>query len=253
VVELCPARKNLMSTIKQNIQVSPQDVFTSSATQGTDLGAMGSTGDGRYFRYVLNGGVTMVPGKVYQGPAEDATNQSPAGGLAMAAAAIGATSITTTSTVTLAANLLAGGYASIVAGTGLGYTYKIKGNTAAAGAVVTFTLEDPIVVALTTSSKLVVHKSPYDGVVVAPATLTAAPIGVSVAPITNAQYGWVQSRGPVSCLVTGTFATAGLAVGVLVGGTIGSLAPCIAGTPVLGYTCGISATTEYDLVFLTID
>lgn len=242
-----------MSTLKSNIGITPADVFTTSATQATDLGAVGTTGDGRYFRYVLNGGVTVVPGKVYQGPAEDATNQSPAGGLAMAAAAIGATTITTTSTVTLAANLLAGGYASIVAGTGLGYTYKIKGNTAATAAVVSFTLEDPVIVALTTSSKLVVHKSPYDSIVVAPGTLTAAPVGVSVYPITNAQYGWVQSRGPVSCLVTGTLGSAGLAVGVLVGGTVGSLAPCIAGTPVLGYTCGIAATTEYDLVFLTID
>ena len=54
-------------------------------------------------------------------------------------------------------------------------------------------------------------------------------------------------------LNTVTLGSAGLAVGCLVGGTIGSLAPCIAGTPVLGYTCGICATTEYDLVFLQID
>lgn len=242
-----------MSVIKANIQVAPQDLFTSSSTQGTDLGALATTGDGRYFRYALMGAVTAVVGKVYQGPAEDATNQSPAGGLSVAAAAIGATSVTTTTTVTLAANLLAGGFLSVVITPGQGQNLKIAGNTVASGAVTTFTLEDPLAVALTTSSKIVVHKNPYDSVVVAPGTLTAAPVGVPTFAVTNAQYGWLQTHGPASCLVTGTLGSAGLAVGVLVGGTIGSLAPCIAGTPVLGYTMGICATTEYDAVMLQID
>lgn len=244
-----------MSTLKSAaLAVAPADVFTTSATQGSDLGSFASTGDGRYFRYFLNGAVTTVPGKVYQGPAQDATNQSPAGGLAVAAAALGATQVTLTGTLTLTANLLAGGYMSVAITPGQGYTYKVKGNTAVtAAANCVVTLEDPIAVALTTASKVVFMLSPYNGAVVAPATLTAAPIGVSVSAVTNAQYGWVQTHGPVGCLVTGTLGSAGLAVGVLVGGTIGSLAPCIAGTPVLGYTMGICATTEYDLVFLQID
>lgn len=242
-----------MTVIKANLAVSPQELFTTSITQATDLGALATSGDGRYFRYFLNGGVTAVVGKVYQGPAEDATNQSPAGGLSMAAAAIGATTVTTTTTVTLAANLLSGGFLSVVLGAGLGQNLKIKSHPATTAAAMTFTLEDPLAVALTTSSKIVVRKNPYDSCVVAPATLTAAPTGVSIYAVTNAQYGWLQTHGPASCLLTGTFATAGLAVGVLVGGTIGSLAPCIAGTPVLGYTMGIGATTEYDQVFLQID
>lgn len=243
-----------MSTLKANIQLEGQDIFTSSSTQTTDLGALATTGDSRYFRYGLLGAVTAVPGKIYQGPAEDATNQSPAGGLAVAAAAIGATQVTLTGSLTLAANLLAGGYMSVVITPGQGYNYKVAANTAVSSAAsCVVTLEDPIQVALTTASKVVFHLNPYNGVVVAPATLTAAPIGVPVYAVTNAQYGWLQTHGPASCLVTGTLATAGLAVGVLVGGTIGSLAPCIAGTPVLGYTMGISATTEYDAVFLQID
>ena len=242
-----------MSVLKANLLVTPQEVFASSTTQGTDVGALATTGDSRYYRYFYNGGVAAVTGKVYQGPAEDATNQSPAGGLSVAAAAIGATSITTTSSVTLAANLLAGGFLSVVITPGAGYTYKIKGNTVAAAGVVTFYLEDPIKVALTTSSKIVVHQNPYYNCVVAPTTLTAAPVGVAITetPINN--YGWLQTHGPASCLVTGTLGSAGLAVGVLVGGTAGSLAPAIAGTNILGYTMGICATTEYDAIFLTID
>lgn len=243
-----------MSVIKANLAVSPQEIFTSSSTQGTDIGALATSGDGRYFRYCLMGGVTAVIGKVYQGPAEDATNQSPAGGLSVSAAAVGATSVSTTTTVTLAANLLAGGFLTVVIGPNVGANYKIASHAAYTTAAATFQLEDPIFsTAWTTSTKIVLHQNPYSNCVVAATTLTAAPVGVAVYAITNAQYGWLQTHGPASCLITGTFASAGLAVGCLVGGTAGSLAPAIAGTNVLGYTMGIGATTEYDSVFLQID
>jgi hypothetical protein len=244
-----------MSTLKSfAIAVAGQDVFTSSSTQTTDLGAIASTGDGRYFRYCLAGATTLVPGQVQQGPAQDATNLSPAGGLAVAAAAVGATQITLTGSLTLAANLLAGSFMTVAVSTGIGYTYKVKGNTAVSGATgCVVTLEDPIQVALTTSSKVLFVLNQYNGVVVAPATLTAAPVGVAVSAIVNAQYGWIQSHGQVGALLTGTFASAGLAVGVVVGGTIGSLAPAIAGTNILGYTTTIGATGQNGNVYLTID
>jgi hypothetical protein len=243
-----------MSTIKANLLVSPQDLFTSVSTQGTDLGAFATSGDGRSFRYHLNGAVTQVPGKVYQGPAQDATNQTPAGGLATAAAAIGATQVTITTSTTIAVNLLAGGYMSVAVTPCQGYMYKIKSNTATAGATgLVITLEDPLIVALTTASRVIFNLNPFNGAVVAPGTITGTILGVSIYPIVNAQYGWIQTHGQCSALLTGTFASAGLAVGMLVGGTIGSLAPAIAGTNVLGYTMTIGATGEYDFVFLTID
>lgn len=246
-----------MSVLKANLLVTPQELFISQSTQGTDLGAFATTGDGRGFRYFYNGGVAAVPGKVYQGPAEDATNQSPAGGLAVAASAVGSKTVTLTGSLTLAANLLAGGLMSVNAGTGgtLGYQYKVASNTAVSGATgCVVTLEDAIIgTAFTTSTKVIFHLNPYNSCVVAATTLTAAPVGVAIAatPINN--YGWLQTHGPATALLTGTFATAGLAVGCLVGGTAGSLAPAIAGTNVLGYTMGIGATGEYDAVFLTID
>jgi hypothetical protein len=243
-----------MSVLKANLQVTPQELYVSSTTQATDLGAYATTGDGRVFRYFLNGAVAALPGRVYQGPAQDATNQTPSGGLGVAAAAAGATTVTLTDSLTLSANLLAGGYMSIAVTPGLGYLYKIRGNTAvsaATGCVVT--LEDPIVVALTSSSKVLVNKSPYDGAVIVPATITGTIIGVAVTNTPIANYGWIQTHGPASALVTGTFASAGLAVGVLVGGTIGSLAPAIAGTNVLGYTMTIAATGQCALVNLCID
>ena len=244
-----------MSSLKSfAISVAGQDVFTSSSTQTTDLGAIASTGDGRYFRYCLAGGSTLVSGTVQQGPAQDATNLSPAGGIAVSAAAVGATQITLTGSLTLAANLLAGSFMSVVVAPGMGITYKVKTNTVVAGAVnCVVTLEDPLLVAFTTATRVTFVLNQYSGVIQAPGTLTAAPIGVALYPITNAQYGWIQSHGQASCLLTGTFGSAGLAVGVLVGGTAGSLAPTLAGTNVLGYTSTIGATGQYGNVYLTID
>ncbi len=242
-----------MSNLTGFPQISAQDIYATSATQQADLGTYMETDDGRGFRYVKVGAVDTIPGKVYQGPAEDTTNQNPSGGLSISAAAVGATTVTLTSSVTLAANLLAGGTLTVVVAPGAGQMYKIIGNTAvsaAAGCVIT--LEDPIRVALTTSSKVDLRANLYNGIVVTPATMTNSNVGVAVCVIPATYYGWVQTHGITSCLQTGT-GTCGTALGVLQGGTIGSLAPAIAGTPILAYAAGTNITGEYGTVFLVMD
>src|SRR5687767_2466268 len=91
------------------VTIGGQDVYTESSTQQMALGTYAETADGRGFRYFKNGGTATVAGKVYQSRPLDATNEQPSGGLAVSAAAIGATSVTLTGSLTLAANLLAGG------------------------------------------------------------------------------------------------------------------------------------------------
>ena len=242
-----------MSTLKgESISITPQDVLTQSLTQQVDLGARATTGDGRYYRYMLNGAANTVAGKVYQGPAQDTTNLNPSGGLTPAAAAIGATSITITSSLTNTLNVVAGGFATIAVTPGQGYTYKIKGNTAvSAAANMVVTLEDPLVIALTTSSRVNLYQNPYNGIVIAPATMTNTIVGVPNAIYTAAYYAWIQTWGPCSCLQTGT-GTCGTGLGYLQAGTSGSLAPAIAGTPILAHALGTNVTGEYDLVDLRI-
>lgn len=232
-------------------QVAAQGILNESSTALHVLGTYMETADGRGYRYAKVGAVATVAGKVYQGPALDATNMQPSGGLATAAAAIGATEITTTSTVTLAKDLLAGGYLSVVVTPGQGYTYKIKGNSAASAAAVTFYLEDPVQVALTTDSNIIVAKHPYDGIVIEPGTPTARIAGVPNAIITAAYYGWVQTRGACAVLFTGT-GVAGKVVGSLTGGTSGSMAPAIAATNIGGEHMATGITGEYSLIYLTI-
>jgi len=240
-----------MSTIRANLSVSPQDLFTSSSTQGTDLGAYGTTGDGRGFRYVKAGAVALVPGKLQAAAAQDTTNLNPSGGLSVAAAAIGATSVVTTSTVTLTANQLAGAYLSVAVTPGQGYTYKISGNTAATAAVTTIYLEDPILVALTTSSKVVIAKSPFSAVIVNPATASAAPVGFGIYAIPASNYGWIQTHGPVSALNDGGTAVGlGLAPSASVAGAVKTMAATLCQ---VGYALTVQVDTEYDMIFATID
>lgn len=230
-----------------------QGIWEESLTQKQNIGAYIETADGRGFRYSKMGAVASVAGKVYQGTALDATNLQPSGGLGVnAIVAIGGTAITISTSITLTANQLTGGYLSVNVTPGQGYLYKIAGNTAvttATGAVIT--LDDPLQIALSTASKVIVAQHPYSGLVIEPGTPTAAIAGVAHRVTTALYYGWVQTYGPASVLFTGT-GVAGKAVGSLSGGTSGSAAPAIAATNILGYHMATGITGEYALVYLTI-
>lgn len=234
------------------VQVVAQGIWQESASALHNLGSYVETADGRGFRYSKMGAVASVAGKVYQGTALDATNLQPSGGLGVAAQAIGDTSVTISTSITLTANQLSQGYLSVDVTPGQGYLYKIAGNTAvssATGAVIT--LDDPLQVALTTASKVIVANHPYSGLVIEPGTPTAAIAGVAHRVTTAAYFGWIQTYGPASVLFTGT-GVAGKAVGSLSGGTSGSAAPAIAATNILGYHMATGITAEYALIFLVI-
>ena len=123
------------------------------------------------------------------------------------AAAIGATSVTI-ATSTLAANTFADGYLHIVDDTGTNYTYRIKSHTAGTTTVAAvFTLYDPLIVALDTTSDVVLSPCPFRSVIVN--TATTVPVGMAVRTTTAAtagvtQYFWVQTRGACTLIGTGT-------------------------------------------------
>ena len=74
--------------------------FSEETVPSHALGTLGVTPDGRKFRYALVGASDLVAGDLIQSPAETTGAQS----RIVAAAAIGATSITTTDTLTATAN-----------------------------------------------------------------------------------------------------------------------------------------------------
>jgi hypothetical protein len=237
-----------MSQLGSDLQIAPAALFTSTSTSQSTLGARAATADGRSVRYVKMGAVAAVPGKLYQAPAEVTNHQD----LAPAAAAIGATQVTVTLGATAAtANQYQGGFLVVTVTPGQGYMYRISSNPAAdASATMVVTLEDPLLVALTTSSRVDLLASPYNGVIVNPATASSAPVGVAVYAIPAGEYGFLQTGGPAAVLADG-----GITVGVNVSAsnaTAGAVEAAVTAQAAIGQALTGIATTEYGSVFLTM-
>lgn len=239
-----------MSSLKGDIQIAPAELFASSSTQATDLGARVTTGDGRVFRYASGSGTALVAGKVYQAWPQDTTNLQLLG--VSAAAGTLTTSVSTGSSVTLAQNELAGGFLTVRSGSGQGFTYKIKSNPAVTSGTVTFTLEDQIQIALTTASVIDVTPNPYSNVILAPTTLTGSIVGVAINNTTASNFGWLQTRGPCAVLIDASAPTVGAPVKISPA-TSGAVAFASGTDVVLGTMMQSGVSAKYQPVFLTIE
>lgn len=233
-----------MTSLSGAITVAGQALFSSSAYKAHNLGELVFTNDGRAFRYAKAGGTALVPGKLQQASAEVTADQD----VAIAAAAIGATQIVTTGTLTVTANQYAEGWAIVCDDTGEGYQYKIKGHAAATAATVTFNLEDSIIIALTTSSTIDFVANPNSAVIVNPASASSAPIGVAVYAVVAAEFGWLQVGGVATILNDG-----GSTVGTNVSAsnaTAGAVEAAVTAQAAIGVAVTGVATTEYGAVKL---
>jgi len=213
------------------------------------LGTMGVTSDGRIFRYAQAGATALVAGDLVQSPAETADSQS----LIVAAAAVGAMTVTTTDTTTVTANEFADGYLIVTgeASTGTGFQYRIKSHPAATAAAVTLTLYEPVVVAMTATTQIDLVHNPYNGVIQWPVTQTGAPVGVARRALAIDAYGWIQTGGPGAVLTTGT-----VAVGANVSAataTAGAVETATAALPTIGFALTGIASGEVGAVHLIID
>lgn len=233
-------------------QAIDSDIFQDSDVQQMDLGTKVVAADGREYRYVKAGGTALVAGKVYDGPANstDFANISVA-----SAAAAGATSITVTLGSTAAtANQFAGGVVVVNDVDGQGFTYTIDSHPAAdasASLVLTLHPDEPVVTALTTSSQVTLIPNQYNGVIIHAATETGIPVGVAVQNITASQYGFIQTRGPVSALCDANVAALGQQVDASTT-TDGSVTLGTVATAGIGYALAQGVSTEYNPIFLNI-
>jgi len=228
------------------VVVNAQKLHSESSTALHNLGELVFSNDGRAYRYCKAGATALVAGKLQQSSAEDTSNFQ---NLTCAVSSAGATSITTTSTVTLTVDQLAGALLTVTAATtGAGFLYKVKGHAAATAAVVTFNLEDPVVVATTGTVTVDLAPNAYSGVIVNPTTASSAAIGVAVYNITATYYGWLQVGGVASILNDG-----GSTVGTNVSasnGTAGAVEAAVTAQAAIGVALTGVATTEYGLVKL---
>lgn len=234
------------------VAVAAQAVHSSSATALHNIGEYMITNDGRGYRYCKAGGSALVVGKIQQAKAEDTSNEQE---VTITNASVGDLTIVSTDSVTLALNLLAGGFLIVSEGTlGVGEVYKLKGNTAATAAVVTFNLDEPVRTATTGTCKVDVKVNPYMSVIVAPTTQTSAIVGAAQYAIAASEFGWLQTRGVCAILAQGTVVVGdGLVpANTTTTGTVVSRADASLEASI-GYALHGAASTDYCLAFLTIN
>jgi len=195
----------MATNLGSGILVSPQDLYSYSTVQQTDLGARALSSDGRSFRYALAGAVALSPGDALQSPAVVANhvNLTPT-----ALPSAGDTTITVTLGATAAtANQYSNGTLTVEKGTlGVGQTFLIKSHPAAiSGGTLVITLSDPVVTTITGTVTVSLIANPYNGVIQSPSTtLTGTIVGVAVGPIPANQYGWICVGGVTGLKVSGT-------------------------------------------------
>ena len=239
-----------MSQLGGDILVVASDLFSESTTQQHKIGSRATTPDGRVYRYAKAGATALVAGDLLQAPAIVANHQN----LTPAAAAIGATTVTVTLGATAAtADQYAEGFLVVNVAPGIGYTYAIKSNPAAAlSATMVVTLDDTIQVALTASSRVSLIANSYNGVIQSPTVATSSPVGVGVEATTANSFQFIQVYGPCSVLSDLTVAAVGLGV-IASTTTAGAITVATATGGNIGYALQAGVSAERRAVFLNID
>lgn len=93
---------------------------------------------------------------------------------------------------------------------GIGQNFTIKSHTVtAASGTATFGINEQVLTALSTSSKVTVTKNPYDGVIVSPTTRTGITVGVALTAVAIDGYGWIGAQGQFGVLSDATVAAVG--------------------------------------------
>lgn len=257
--EMIPMMSNL--TVRDGA-VSDSDTYNTAKTttyQAHPLGTMAFSRDGRCFRYATVGATDTVAGSIYQSAAKIANhlaNTPPA-------VAAGATQFTYTPGATGAsANFYSEGLLVVDTTPGNGYAYKVAGHGAITSATA-FTLyldpDDPIQVALTTSSRVGLHAHPLRQVIVAATTVTGIAVGGAPTIITGngtaENFGWLQTRGPFPALINGTPAVGtGLVTSATTAGALDVAAVAAEiNVRIIARAMQVGVSTKNNLVYLMLD
>lgn len=222
----------------------------------TLLGTKWDLEDGRELTFVLAGAVNLAQGKLMQNAALIANHQNLVTTAFTAYTNNGLSPATVTVTLggtAATVNQYALGLAVVTSGTGLGQTLQIASHPAQAsttGALV-LTLADAPNVALDTSSVISLVPQPGSGIIISPASApTNRQVGVTLYPITAANYGYVVNKGVVACLNTGgTTAGNSLSASQSVAGAVitGVLADGFVGSAIVAGT-----TAQYQPIFVDL-
>lgn len=240
--------------------ISSPDLYSSSVTPGQNLtvGQLFWDGKtGKAFRYTLNGASALVKGNLVQEAVEDTTMENMVVRTAGVKGDMSLAITNGTSTITNA-QYVGGSLSIYTAGTiAICDEYTVTGisGTLTTGGAMVVHLDRPLRAAVTTSATVNLKRSPWSGVIVAPATTATGMIsGVAHYEVPALYYGWVQTHGMAAILSdNGTFA-----VGSGVGGPLtvaGAMGVYAAGTgaQLIGVTRMAKASGKGIAAFLQID
>lgn len=163
----------------------------------------------------------------------------------------------------LTADVWAGGYLTVVAGSGSGYTYRISGNSASGSPATGETyiyLYDKLAGPIDTTSAFIVQGCKWANL--EPALTTtyniAKPIGITITGQTAGNYGWVCTKGITGAVISTV--PSGAAYNVMVGvstNTAGSVSPLGVSTgnnyQIVGTIAQTYSNTTYCLVDLCLE
>ena len=187
-----------------NIYGSESDVYTVGSQQLHTVGQRMMTPDGSVFRYGEMGATVGVANKLYQSSAVVAHWLTQALATAMA---VGDATITQKDGGTaFVVDQMARNTILVEETADLGHIYRVKSNAATATNETVCTLENgvtvKVAVAVAAGNVTSALLNPWKDVIIQPATtLTGMIIGVPRVIIAINGYGWIQTRGPASCLI----------------------------------------------------
>lgn len=243
-----------------------QEKQTSANDRGRALGTIATTGDGRVYRWALNGGSALAGSVLVASPVQhgasaltgglELTSAVAAGALKFKIAAAAASGLSTA----ISRDQYKDGFMTVDTNAGgLSGPYKIKANDAGSSVLAAeFELypNDAIVAAMTTVTNIGIRVNPYSSVVVAPASAVSTTLGVTPGPVAANYYFWVQTGGWAQ--VQADAAVAANSTFTL-GATAGAIAAQASGAgdvtePILGWaqTAGAQGNDVPQFVYLTI-
>lgn len=227
------------------------DLRVTSATQLDQLGASGFTEDNRQFSYVGVGATGVSAGQLLVTPAVVANHQ----GLLLAAGsqkAAGSTQLQLTLGATAAtASQYVDGYLTVVTGTGAGYAYRIRGNTATAASGVIFidlVQNEPLITAVDAATTFNLAPNVFSNLITS--TTSSHAVGIATTNIAANSFGWVQNYGFCAALIQGTISK-GVAIQQSTT-TAGAVATLTGTNALLGNTLENCTTGQNNGVWLQI-
>ena len=240
------------------LAVEYKTAYETGATQIYPVGQKGTTPDGSIYRYCLMGSTIGVANKTYQGAATAVANWTTQAHTV--ALAVGDTEISFKDGGTaFTADQLAGGTILVQETDDLGHIYRVKSNIATAANETVCQLEDgvtvKVAVAVAGGNVLTANLSPWREIIITPLTTpTNMVVGIPRVIIAASAFGWVQSRGVASCLVSGAPLPGNI---VIPGGAAGS-AGIAAGqttnaTVYYGRMLNLGIDGDFGALFLTLE